>query len=154
MNKKIIAVAVWVGTIGALGLAKPGPTGTAFATFSALPSLSGSPSEAVAVNKAGTAAAGYSWDRSGLLHAVRWTLQDNGTWAIISLPWPPGASSPTAGAVNDGATAGNDFPGNASRAVYWPVTGGFAILGGCANELAPATVYGLSSDAQVVVGVA
>ena len=64
-----------------------GKPGADFATLTTLPSL-GAGSEALAVNAAGTVVVGTARERSDLLHAVRWTLQ-NGKWAISSMPWRP-----------------------------------------------------------------
>ena len=137
-----------VDTDGGTGTAQPG----GIATFSTLPALHRGPSEALAVDEAGTIIVGYSWDRFDRLHAVKWT-QQNGSWAISSLPWPPGATSAIARGVNNlRDVAGNDFPSNTSRAVLWPAaTGGFVVLG-CATDPGAARVYGISADTQVVVG--
>lgn len=152
MNRKIITLAVCLGTVGVLGTTQARPKGQS-APYTTLPSLGGN-SEAHAVNEAGTIIAGHSFDRHGLMHAVTWTLQSDGSWAISSLPFPPGASSTiTRGVNNFGDAAGNDFPSAVSRPVLWPATGGFDLLG-CETDSRPATVYGISADAQVTVGVA
>jgi uncharacterized membrane protein len=138
----------------ALRSAKAGGQGgkpaSGFATLTALPSL-GAGSEALAVNAAGTVVVGTAWDRSDLLHAVRWTLQ-NGKWTISSMPWPAGATSAAARGVNNaGDAAGSNFPGTNSRALLWPVAGGLTVLD-CSTDVAPVTVYAISGDAQVVAG--
>jgi uncharacterized membrane protein len=125
--------------------------GTDIATLSTLPSLGGGPSEALGINEAGTIIVGSSWDRSDVLHAVKWTLQ-NGSWAITSLPHPAGATSSIARGVNNqGDAAGNDFPASTSHAILWPATGGVIGLG-CDDALGPARVYGISAGGQIVVG--
>jgi uncharacterized membrane protein len=134
-----------------LGTTQARPKAGQPAPYTTLPSL-GSNSEAHGVNDAGTVIVGHSFDRHGLMHAVTWTLQSDGSWTITNLPWPPGASSTIARGINNfGDAAGNDFPGTASRAVLWPGTGGFNVLG-CDPDLGPARVYAISADAQVVVG--
>jgi uncharacterized membrane protein len=135
-------------------LARPNkpPTTSEMATISALPTLGrGLIAEALSVNAAGTVIVGSAWDRDDLLHGVTWTLQ-NGTWAIAALPTPPDATSAIARGAGDAGAGGNDFPGTRSRAMFWPWTGGFQVLG-CNDDLGPATVYGISRDGQVVVGV-
>jgi uncharacterized membrane protein len=121
----------------------------ATATLTILPSLGG-PSEALAVDAAGAVIAGYGWDRSDVIHAVKWTLQ-NGAWAISALPQAATATGAIARGVDDqGDAAGNDFPGATSHAVLWPAAGGFAVLG--CGEPEAATVYGISAGGQVEVG--
>ena len=128
---------------------KPG-TGTGFATLTTLPSL-GAGSEALAVNAAGTVVVGTAWDRSDLLHAVRWTLQ-NGRWVISSMPWPAGATSAAARGVNNrGDAAGSNYPGSNSHALLWPASGGLNVLD-CIGEVGSVTVYAISGDAQVLAG--
>jgi hypothetical protein len=55
----------------------------AIATISTLPSF-GHGAEALGVDEAGTMIVGSAWDQSSLLHAVKWTLQSDGSW----IPWP------------------------------------------------------------------
>ena len=130
---------------------QPPPTTSEMATISALHTLGrGLIAEALAVNSAGTVIVGSAWDRNDLLHGVKWTLQ-NGTWAIAALPTPPDATSAIARGAGDAGAGGNDFPGTRSRAIFWPWTGGFQVLG-CNDDLGPATVYGISGDGQIVVG--
>jgi len=130
---------------------KPG-TPPPFATFSVLPSL-GANSVAHAVDEAGTVIVGQAFDRGGLLHAVKWTLQ-NGSWVMTELPWPADAVSASArGVDNQGVAAGNDFPGSTSRPLLWPAGGGPIILG-CPSDLGRADVHGISAAGQVVVGTA
>ena len=151
MSTRIATITVCVGAVATLGLAQGRSTGSEFATFSTLPALAG-PTEALAIDAAGTVIAGYSWDRSGLLHAVEWRLQSDGSWDITDLPWPArGHQHQIARDVNGLGAVGNDFPATTSRAILWPAAGGFNVLG-CA--LGPATVYALSARAQVVVGIA
>ena len=111
MSTRIATITVCVGAVATLGLAQGRSTGSEFATFSTLPALAG-PTEALAIDAAGTVIAGYSWDRSGLLHAVEWTLQSDGSWDLTDLPWPPGATSTIARDVNGFGAVGNDFPGS------------------------------------------
>ena len=83
--------------------------------------------------------------------AVKWTLKQ-GAWTLTDLPWPPGASSVTARAVNNrGDGAGITYPGQISRAVLWPTGGGFTVLG-CTTEVGPASVYGISASGPIIVG--
>jgi uncharacterized membrane protein len=140
-----------LGTVGMLGTTQARPRGGESAPYTTLPSLGGN-SEAHGINEAGTVIAGQSFDRHGLLHAVTWTLQSDGSWTLTNLPWPSGASSTIARGVNNfGDAAGNDFPSAVSRAVLWPGTGGLNVLG-CDPDLGPARVYAISPDTQVVVG--
>jgi uncharacterized membrane protein len=123
---------------------------TSFATLITLPALSGSPSEALAVNRAGTVITGYGLERRGTMRAVRWTLQANGSWAIEALPLSPSATGGNARGVNDaGDAAGNDFPGSTPHVVLWPSTGGFAFPG--CDEFGEG--YAISATSQIVVGV-
>jgi len=138
--------------------ASGGPGGSSgIGTMSTLPAL-GRNNGARAVNGPGTAVAGYSYDRRGkYMHAVRWTLQ-NGSWVLEDLPWPANATSTTARGVNGlGIAAGNDFalppsPGATpiTHAVLWPVSGGVTVL--ACPETGATDVYGISANAQVVVG--
>jgi probable HAF family extracellular repeat protein len=105
-----------------------GKPGAGFAMLTTLPSF-GRGSEALAVNAAGTVVVGTASDRSGRLHAVRWTLQ-NGTWAISSMPWPSGATSAAARGVSSaGDAAGSNDPESNSHAILWPAAGGLTALG-------------------------
>ena len=154
MSTKTAKGAACIATITAMGLAHARPRGSEIAAFTNLPALAG-PTEALAVNEAGTTSAGYSWGRDGLLHAVKWTLQGDGSWGISDLPWSAGASSTTARGVNNhGDVAGNDFPASASRALLWRAGTSTPLILGCSTDLTPATVKGISADAQVVVGTA
>ena len=127
-----------------------GKPGAGFATLTTLPSL-GRGSEALAVNAAGTIVVGTAWDRSDLLHAVRWTLQ-NGRWVISSMPWPSGATSAAARGMNNrGDAAGSNYPSSNSHAILWPATGGLSVLG-CSSDVGPVNVYAISGDAQVLAG--
>ena len=128
------------------------PSSSVTATFSILPTL-GAGAEALAVNEAGTIIVGHAWDRSDLLHAVKWTQQSNGSWVITDLRWPSGAVSALFRGVNNlGDLAGNDFSPGTSRPILWVAqTGTFNVLS-CSNEVERANVYGISADAQVVVG--
>ena len=121
-------------------------------TFATLPSFRNG-AEALAVNEAGTIIAGHAWDRFGLLHAVRWTRQPDGSWAFTALPRPAGSTSAIARGVNNqGDVAGNDFPSTTSRAVLWLAPPGQLMLLDCPTDLGAATVYGISAAAQVVAG--
>jgi uncharacterized membrane protein len=146
----------FVGSPIAVG-ASPAPAqakasgATPTSTFSTLPSMGG-PTEALAVNEAGTIIVGSSWDRRDVWHAVKWTLK-NGAWALTDLPRAPSAVSAIARGVNNaGDVAGNDFPGPIANAVLWPAAGGFTMLD-CTNDARPETVNAISTRAQVVVGV-
>src|SRR5688572_1703830 len=118
------------------------PTTTEMATISTLPTLGrGLIAEALSVNAAGTVIVGSAWDRDDLLHGVKWTLQ-NGTWAIAALPTPPDATSAIARGAGTTGAGGNDF--GTSRAIFWPWTGSFQILG-CNDDLGGlTTVNGIS----------
>jgi len=165
MSKRITVVIGCVWVVAALALqplaagdgvpggqkqkGKPG-TPPPFATFSVLPSL-GANSVAYAVDEAGTVIVGQAFDRGGLLHAVKWTLQ-NGSWVMTELPWPADAVSASArGVDNQGVAAGNDFTGSTSRPLLWPAGGGPTILG-CPSDLGRADVHGISAAGEVVVG--
>lgn len=126
------------------------PSSGGFATLSTLPPIKGGGhGEAYAVTQAGSIIAGYSWDRSGRMNPVTWTLQD-GAWRITALPYPASATSATARAINDqGDLAGNDFPAPTSHPVLWPSSGGFEVLG-CGDL---GDVYAISAGGRVVVGV-
>jgi uncharacterized membrane protein len=171
MSTRIIRIAACVGALATLALqpqffgatstlgassartqpAKaPGGTTAPTVTFSSLPGMGG-PTEALAINEAGTVIVGSSWDRRDVWHAMKWTLQ-NGTWTGISLPRPPTANSAVArGVSNNGDVGGNDFPGPTAHAVLWASGGGFTVLG-CSGALLPETVYAIATSAQVVVG--
>ena len=103
-----IAVATAIGCLAALpllglepeyvgraaGVQKPTKGPASFASYIKLPSL-GSNAEANGINDAGTVIVGRSFDRAGLLYAVKWT-QQNGTWVISALPAPvpyPGSAA-------------------------------------------------------------
>jgi uncharacterized membrane protein len=161
MSKRIATIFVSIGALATLGLqphagsaaaaqAKQDQTG--IATLSVLPSLSGKgPSEALAVDEAGSVIVGYSWDRFDVMHAVKWTLQ-NGSWVITSLPHAISATSAIARGVNNqGDAAGNDFPSSTSHPILWPAAGGFIDLG-CEDAVGPATVHAISAGRQIVVG--
>ncbi len=121
-------------------------------TFPSCP-RSANGAEALAVNEPGTIIAGHAWDRSGLLHAVRWTLQPDGSWAFTALPRPAGSTSAIARGVNNqGDVAGNDFPSTTSRAVLWLAPPGQLMLLDCPTDCGAPTVHGISAAAQVVVG--
>jgi uncharacterized membrane protein len=127
--------------------------GAEIATVTTLPSF-GVGSEALAIDGAGMTAAGSAWDHAGLLHAVKWTLQADGSWTMTDLPWPQGASSAIARGINNaGDVAGNDFPGSSSRPLVWPFPSGVTVLTGCPGNSGPVTVYGISANAQSAVGI-
>ena len=145
------------GSAGAQNAAaqKGKPGAPAFATLTNLPSFgAGGNSVAQAVDEAGTVIVGQAYDRDGLLHAVKWTLE-NGSWVMTDLPWPSGALSATAAGVdNQGVAVGNGFySGSGQIPLLWPATGGPTILG-CQGDLGSKTVRGISADGQVVVGTA
>src|SRR5688572_16932132 len=124
----------------ALGRGNKPPATSEMATISALPTL-GRGAEALAVNSTGTVIVGSAWDRGDLLHGVKWTLQ-NGKWVIAALPTPPDATSAIARGAGDAGAGGNDF--GTSRAIFWPWTGSFQILG-CNDDLGGlTTVNGIS----------
>jgi uncharacterized membrane protein len=152
MTMKIRTVAVCLGAIATLGLAQGRPRGSEVATFTTLPALAG-PTEALATNEAGTAIAGSSWGRDGLLHAVKWTLQADGSWGVSDLPWPAAASSTIARAVNNrGDVAGNDFPSLTSHPLLWLAGTSTPRILGCSTDLGAGWVYGISAETQTVVG--
>ena len=109
--------------------------------------------EALAVDARGTIIVGSAWDARSLLHAVKWTLQSDGSWAFSDLAWPAGVTSTIARGVNNrGDVAGNDFPATASRALLWLAGTSSPRILGCSTDRREETVYGVSADAQVVVG--
>jgi probable HAF family extracellular repeat protein len=109
--------------------------------------------EALAVDARGTIIVGSAWDARSLLHAVRRTLQSDGSWAFSDLAWPAGVTSTIARGVNNpGDVAGNDFPATASRALLWLAGTSSPRILGCSTDRREETVYGVSADAQVVVG--
>jgi uncharacterized membrane protein len=158
MSKRIGIVIGCVGVLATFGLElharnafQPKKDRTEIATISSLPSLDGSgPSEALAVDEAGTVIVGSSWDRSDILHAVKWTLR-NGSWSVASLPHGTASSAIARGVNNQGDAGGNNFPSSTSQPILWPATGGFVVLG-CDTAAGPATVYGMSAGAQILVG--
>jgi probable HAF family extracellular repeat protein len=135
-----------VGSAATMQRGKP-PKGstTELVTVSKLPSL-GSNAEAHGVNEAGTIVVGHSFDRAGLLYAVKWTMQ-NGSWVIAKLPYP-GKAAQANGVDNDGDAVGwvGSFP---RYPAFWPDAGGYTPLG-CASEAGEA--HAISADGEVVVG--
>jgi hypothetical protein len=133
-------------------LAKGGPGGgTAFATRAVLPPLKGGAhGEAYAIDRAGTLIGGYSYDRNAPQKAVTWSLQ-NGTWQVTAYPSDPSATGAVIKGINDqrDKVGAFFFFGGASQAVLWNAAGSFTVLG--CNE--PGEAYGISSGAQVVVGI-
>jgi uncharacterized membrane protein len=108
--------------------------------------------EALAVDARGTMIVGYAWDARGRMHAAKWTMQ-NGSWAFSDLLWPAGATSTIARGVNNrGDVAGNDFSPTASRALLWLTGTSSPLIVNCSTDLPEARVYGISADAQVVIG--
>jgi probable HAF family extracellular repeat protein len=152
-----IAIATVVGcvvTFPMLGLgpkypgsaagAQPPKGRTEIATLSRLPSL-GSNAEAHGVNESGTVVVGHSFDRAGMLYAVKWTLQ-SGSWVISTQPYPGSATAKGVDSQGDVVGHGATAP---RRPVLWPAQGGYSVLG-CAGEVAEA--YSVSADGQVVAG--
>ena len=127
------------------GRRPPKGSPTEIATLSKLPSL-GSNAEAHGVNDAGTVVVGHSFDRTGLLYAVRWTLQ-NGSWVIAKLAYE-GKAAQANGIDNTGDAVGwvGSFP---RYPALWPGTAGSSPLG-CANEAGEA--HAISADGELVVG--
>jgi uncharacterized membrane protein len=122
-----------------------------FATFTTLPSF-GRGSDARAVDDSGTLIAGTAWDSAGLLHAVKWTLED-GAWTMTDLSWPAGSTSSTARAVNNfGEVSGNDHPTRTGHALLWSPAGDITVLGCDPDPGELSGAYGLSANAQVIVG--
>ena len=117
---------------------------TEFATSTRLPSL-GSSSEALGVNEDGTVIAGHSFDRAGMLYAVKWTLQ-SGRWIITTLPYPGSAAGRAVNNAGDVVGYGATAP---RRAVLWPSTGGYIALG-CDSDQTLA--HAISARGQVVGG--
>jgi uncharacterized membrane protein len=159
-----IAVATAIGCFAALpilglgpayvgraaGAPKP-PTGPApFATFIKLPSLnSGVPSEPQGINDAGTVIVGRSWDRAGLLWAVKWTMQ-NGTWVVSKLPPPlPQPKGAVASGIDTFGNVVGHIASPPNRPVFWPVAGGSALLG-CNSDVGQARA--ISANGQIIVG--
>ena len=127
------------------GRKPPKGSNTEIATLSKLPSL-GSNAEAHGVNEAGTVVVGHSFDRAGLLYAVKWTMQ-NGSWVIAKLPYA-GKAALANGVDNDGDAVG--WVGSSPRyPALWPGGAGYSPLG-CANEAGEA--HAISADGDVVVG--
>jgi uncharacterized membrane protein len=124
------------------------------ATIMTLPSF-GRGGSAMAIDEAGTFIAGQASDKSGLPHAVEWTPQADGSWAIHDLPWPPGATRTFARGVNNrGDVAGDDLPVNLfpSHALLWLAGTSAPLILNCPTDLDGAVVYAISANAQVVVG--
>jgi uncharacterized membrane protein len=131
---------------GQAEMAKPS---TGVAQVTRLPALKGAHGEALAIDEAGTVAAGFSWDRSGRMHPAKWTM-NSGAWALTTLPYPASATSAIARAVNDvGELAGNDFSvSSGSSPLLWSPTGGITVLG-CDDQ---GEVRAISAEAQIAVG--
>ena len=127
------------------GRRPPKGSPTEIATLSKLPSLGGN-AEAHGVNDAGTVVVGHSFDRGGLLYAVKWTMQ-NGSWVIAKLPYA-GKAAQANGIDNDGNAVGwvGSFP---RFPALWPAAAGYSPLG-CATEEGEA--HAISADGDVVVG--
>ena len=154
MRARVI-ISLWVCAFGAYTLAFSQPKKPSqFATFSTLPSFPrGTNSEAIDVNRAGSVIVGHAFDRNGIQWAVRWTLQ-NGSWVMSPLPTPTDAAYARARAVSDlGDAAGEDWSPGAPRhrAVLWPATGGYVLLG-CNEDMVSTIVEAISDDGQTVVG--
>ena len=116
------------------------------ATLTKLPSL-GSNSEALGVNDAGTIVVGHSFDRAGMLYAVRWTLQ-NGSWRITTLPYTGSARAMSVS--NQGVAAGYGATGPRT-ALRWSETATVTALD-CAADAGESLANGISGGGQVAVG--
>ena len=114
--------------------------------FTKLPSL-GSNSEALAVDGAGTVITGHSFDRAGMLYAVKWTLV-NGSWTITTLPY---SGSDRALGVNDLGEAVGHGGTSPRRALQWSAAGVARQLD-CQGDAGESIAYGTSAGAHVVVG--
>jgi probable HAF family extracellular repeat protein len=109
--------------------------------------------EARAVDARGTIIVGLAYDISGQLHAVKWTLQSDGSWVFSDLAWPAGVMGTISRGVNNlGDVSGNDFLAATSRALLWLAGTSSPQILGCTTDLPAASVHGISADAQVVVG--
>jgi len=117
-----------------------------FATLTKLPSL-GSNSEALGVNDAGTVIVGHSFDRAGMLYAVKWTLQD-GSWRITTLPY---TGSARAMAVNNQADVAGYYASYPNRAVRWSPTNAATDLD-CATDVGSSIAYAISGGGEIAVG--
>src|SRR5262245_48890605 len=158
-----LRIAVAIGCFGVLttvGFAKhdvahaAASTPSGFATITSLPSF-GRGGTALAIDEAGTFIAGYARDESGQQHAVEWTRQSDGSWAINDLLWPPGATRTFARGVNNrGEVAGDDLPVTLfpSHALLWLADTSAPLILNCPTDFDGAIVYAISADAQVVVG--
>ncbi|MGK2935927.1 MAG: hypothetical protein ACSLFE_11900 [Gemmatimonadaceae bacterium] len=119
---------------------------TQFATLTKLPSL-GSNSEALGVNDAGTVIVGHSFDRAGMLYAVKWTLQA-GSWKITTLPY---AGSARAMGVNDHADVAGYYASSPRRAVRWS-TANVATDLDCATDEGASIANAISGGGELAVG--
>jgi uncharacterized membrane protein len=158
MSTKIALIVGCIGMVAAVPVATPevAPAAAAqrdeIATLSTLPTF-GRGGIAVAIDEAGTFIAGYAWDEAGLRHAVEWTLQSDGSWAVTDLPWPPGATRPNVSGVNN---RGDWRVTTSLRRPLTPCCGprgtSAPLILNCPTDLDSAIVYGISADAQVLVG--
>lgn len=141
-----ITIATAVGCVALFASLGLGPASqTATGTITRLPSL-GSNAEALGINEAGTVIVGHSFDRSGMLYAVKWTWQ-NGTWVISRLPYP--GSAVARGIDNQGNVVG--YGASSPRhAVLWPASGDYTVLG--CGDAEDAVAYAISGDGQTIVG--
>ncbi|MBA2303164.1 MAG: hypothetical protein H0W08_11075 [Acidobacteria bacterium] len=161
MNTRI-AVATAIGCLAALpllglgpeyvgraaGVQKPTKGPASFATYIKLPSL-GSNAEANGINDAGTVIVGRSFDRAGLLYAVKWT-QQNGTWVISALPAPvPYPGSAAARGIDNFGNVAGFAASSPRRPVYWPAAGGSSLLG-CDSDVGE--THAISANGQIIVG--
>jgi len=156
MRMRVTAI---IGCVGALaasgvqpeyGVSAAAPTKLPATVISILLPTLGRGGEAIAVDEAGTAIVGWSWDKAGVRHAVKWAVQNDGSWAISSLPSPPGALSAVARAINNqGDAAGESTP--SAQALLWRTGTGTVDVLGC-GESGGARAYAISANAQVVVG--
>lgn len=122
------------------------PSQSQFATLTKLPSL-GSNSEALGVNGAGTVIVGHSFNRAGMLYAVKWTLQD-GSWKITTLPY---TGSARAMGVNNQADVAGYYASSPRRAVRWSASNVSTDLD-CAADEGASIANTISGGGELVAG--
>jgi len=119
---------------------------TQFATLTKLPSL-GSNSEALAVDAGGTVIVGHSFDRAGMLYAVKWTLQ-NGLWKITKLSYTGSARATGINSQGDAVGYGATPP---RRAVRWSPANVSTALD-CGSDAGESTASAISAGGGIAVG--